>query len=536
VRPALDLLLDLKRRGVAVSARDGQLICEASPGILTEALKDSLRLHKPDILRLLQQANVEAPMGLVRAPDGPHPPSRAQRSIWFLERLNPGSPVWNVPVAFRIAGDLDPVRLEYAFRALIVRQDALRMRFFERDGQPIAEVSALGGWGIDRRDLRGTPDREAHARRIAGEMAERPFDLGAPPLCRVGLIRLEDDAHLLVIVFHHIVADGWSLGVIARELSALYAAGPAGTPALAALPCRYADFVATEARDQPRIAAEIAWWRDQLAGDLPFVSLARDATRAHDGLGRRRTIELGAELSAGVEAVARAHKATPFMVLMAAFMALVHRYTGLEDLLVGTPVSGRSRPEFEPLVGMFVNAVVLRASLAGRPDFATLLDRVRRASAEAFDHAQAPFDAVVEAVRPERRPGRNPLVQLSLAYQNLRLPPLELGARIDRDPLELAGSRYDLSVEVWPTAQGLVCDFEYATGLFDDEEVGRLMGFYRGLLAAVVADPGRPIGDIELRWWYGHADWAHGRGWRSSAPCERPRLPAEDDDREELDF
>ena len=502
MNPVLEFLQELRAKNVNISADGNQLVCEAPPGVLTLDLRERMSAFKPAILRLLGNPPTAEGNAALEGDGAPHTPglSRAQRAIWLLEQITPGTSIWNVSWALDLRGQLDRRALNTAFRMLVERQAALRSRFRNVAGSPMVEHTDLGDWRMHYCDLRGSPEPEAQALTLAKAEVQRPLNLEQGPLCRVLLWQTADTAYVLVVVVHHIVADGWSLGVMGKELSQLYQALVQGKPAcLPPLRADYQTYVQYANREEAATLTDVDWWRQKLSGELPVISLAPDSTRVPSGAGRRLSIELGAELTRDINALARRQQATPFMVLLAAFKLLIHRYTGQTDLLVGVQTSGRERPEFADVVGMFVNTVVLRTTVNAELTFADMLSRVRESSLESFARQHIAFDRIVEAVRPPRAAGHNPLVRQAFTYQNLPPVALRLGSlEVKHKPLELAGSRYELAIEIWRTARGLVCDFEYATDLFDDQTIGRLMGHYRQLLGGIVANPGRPILELPL--------------------------------------
>lgn len=493
----VDFLLELRELGVTISVEGDRLLIEAPPGTLTPEHRDALAANKSDIIRLLGAQNDRLLAELERG-NSLGVTSRAQRSIWLLERLNPGTAAWNIGAAFAVDGPLDRDALERSFQTILARHATLRSRFIENEGVPTVETPVHDEWKIDYRDLRGEPEPGIAADAVAVQEAQRPFDLTLGPLLRVVVLRTGETTHLVAMVLHHIAADGWSLGVIAQELGDLYKRYAAGdTTPLPSIEYAYSDFVTLETAQDATADADVAWWRERLAGDLPTVRLSRDAAAA-DGRGRRVSFELPGELRAAIEATARAHDATPFMLLLTAFILLVHRLSGERDVLISTPTSNRERREFANLVGMFVNPIVLRTTVDDDMSAVALLERVRTASLESFAHPVS-FDRVVEAVHPERRGTQTPIVQLSFAYQNITVPELRLGdAVVERRSLELVGSRFEISLEIWPTANGLACNFEYASNLFDAPAIARLMDQYRTVLEAIVADPGVQVSHVPL--------------------------------------
>jgi amino acid adenylation domain-containing protein len=494
----VDFLLELKADGVKLSVDGERLVCDAPSGVLTPERRAVLAANKPEILRLLSgSTRGTEPMLPTGAPEGVI--SRAQRSIWLLEQLNPGSSVWNIAAAFNIDGFLDSDALDRSFKTIVARHRTLCSRFVVVDGIPTVETTPAESWSIDFRDIRDDAQPRDRAEAISAAEAQRPFDLAAGPLLRVVLLRTDDARHVLVIVLHHIAADGSSLGVIAQELNELYAAYTSGRGSpLPDLTYSYADFVAWDASQETSDQQNLAWWQEQLSGQLPDVRLAGAGAPSPGGRGQRISLDLDAGLRTGIERLAREHEATPFMVFLAAFILLIYRRTGERDILVSTPTSHRERREFANLVGMFVNPLVLRTQVADGMTVQGLLASVRQSVLAALAH-QVSFDRVVEAVRPERRGSGNPLVGLSLAYQSMVLPSLRFGAtRVERKRLAFAGSRFEMSIEVWPTADGLTCDFEYATDLFDSADIDRVMEQFRMVLEGIVGNPQLMLSQVPL--------------------------------------
>jgi amino acid adenylation domain-containing protein len=496
MKDVAEFLNELRTKSVCISADGNQLVCEAPPGVLTPDLRERVSAYRSEILRFLAAASVSEIEAKSPAPGL----SRAQSSIWLLEQINPGTPIWNLSWAVDVRGVLDRRIFEASFRALLERHATLRSRFFKVDGKPAVDFVPLGDWRIDYEDLRHLPNADERATALAKEEVQRPFDLERGPLCRVRLLQTGDTSYVLVTVVHHIVADGWSLGVMGRELNQQYHARMLGkADAVPPLRADYQAYVRQARKDEDATQADLDWWREKLSGQLPVLSLAHDSTRTPSGAGRRASIPLGRDLVGRIEALARQERATPFMALLAGFKLLLFRLTGHTDVLVGAQTSGRDRPEYADIVGMFVNTVVLRSTVEPDLTFAELIGRVRTSTLEAFGHQHIAFDRIVEAVQPRRAVGHNPLVRHAFAYQNLPGAALQLGAaQFTHKPLELAGSRYEMSVEVWKTADGLLCDFEYSTDLFDAQTIDRLMGCYRTLLEEAVANPERRIGELAL--------------------------------------
>jgi amino acid adenylation domain-containing protein len=426
------------------------------------------------------------------------PLSSSQRALWFLDRLAPGEPTFNVAVAVRVRGPLDPDALGRAFAEIARRHEALRTSFALVDGEPVQVIAPEPSAALEVADLRALPesDREAEAERLAIAEARRPFDLARGPLARAVLVRIGDEDHAVLLTMHHIVSDGWSFGVAAQELATLYEAFRRGEPSpLPALTTQYADFALWQ---RVWLRGEVldgllAYWTRQLAGVAP-LELPTDRPRpaVRSSRGAVLHFELPEALTAALGALALREGATPFMVLLAAFQALLHRYSGQDDIAVGSPIANRNRAEVEGLVGYFVNMLVLRADLSGDPSFRDLLARVREVALGAFEHQDLPFDRLVEALQPPRDLSRTPLFQAMFVLQNNRMPDvgrrdLELSAL--RVGGETATAKFDLTLALEEVGGGLVGSFEYSTDLFVAGTIERMAGHFRTLLEGVVARP-----------------------------------------------
>ena len=445
---------------------------------------------------------------LSRTPrDGrPLPLSFAQERLWFLEQLSPGSPAYNVPAAVRLAGTLDVTALAGSLREIVRHHEALRTRFAVVDGQPAQVVSPVAEAPMPLIDLSGLPEplRDQEVRRIVAAEAERSFELASGPLFRCALLCLGSREHVALFNLHHIVSDGWSMGILVRELGTLYTAFAQGRPSpLPELPLQYADYAAWQRRwlYGKVLASKLAGWRERLAGAPPVLALPLDRPRpaVPSGRGGSRRVLLPAGILPELAAAGRSAGATPFMVLLAAFQALLHRYTGETDVLVGTPVANRDRAEIEGLIGLFVNTLVLRTDLGGDPGFGTLLGRVRETVLGSFAHQDLPFEKVVEALAPERSLSHPPLFQVFFGLQNgtrrtLALPGLELA------PEEAAtgAAKFDLSLLLAEGDWGTGGTLDYNADLFYAVTAERLLGHYEILLGEIVQDPSRRLSDLPL--------------------------------------
>jgi amino acid adenylation domain-containing protein len=455
--------------------------------------------------------------------DGNLRPSIAQESLWFLDRLEPGMPTYNVPMEIRWTGELSISALWAALGAIVGRHEALRTRFPEVEGRLAVACGEEDGEAGGLLDLSGLPEslREAESDRIASAEARRPFDLERGPLSRAVLIWLADTEHRLLWTTHHIVSDGASLGVWLEELTVLYRAAREGRHAvLPELVIQPADVAAQEraALESGALEPQLAFWERRLAG-APVLELPSDRSRpvTPTSRGVLRTLKLPDGLGAAVTTLARQERATPFMALLATFAAFLSRIADQEDLVLGTPVSRRGRAELEPLVGFLVDTVAVRVSLAGEPAFRDLVGRVRRSALDAFRHADVPFEAVVERVRPERGLGRNPVFPVLFSVPPPLPTRIELpGAVLEPRGIATGTAKFDLSLFVRDEEGRLVADLEAALDLFDPETAGRLLSGWAVLLEAAVATPERAVTDLPL---LGDAERAQLlTGWNDAGP------------------
>lgn len=435
-----------------------------------------------------------------------YPLAPMQPRLWFLERLTPGTAAYSVPAAVRIRGPLDRELLAAVVAELVDRHESLRTTFAERDGVPVQVVAPQGTVVVPEVDLQALPPAERQAACAAQIEAETstPFDLGAGPLLRLRLLRLTEDESVLVVVLHHIISDGWSVSVLFAEFAALYAAFAAGRPSpLPPLEVQYGEVALWEQQHRmpERAAAELQSWADRLAGAPSVLELTADHPRpaVQSYAGSSWHFEFSAALVHDLAMVGRRCDATPFMVLLALFEVLLHRYTGQEDLVVGIPVANRGRPELAPLIGFFVNTLPIRTDLSGDPSFAELLGRVRDGCLGAYEHQEVPFEKLVEELKPPRDLSRPPLVQISFAHQTQPLPTVRTaGLELSRVTLESRTSRFDLELQLVEDGDGLSGLFEYNSDLFDEATVKRLADHLHRLAQAVAATPDRAIGALPL--------------------------------------
>ncbi|MEU1494263.1 amino acid adenylation domain-containing protein [Streptomyces sp. NPDC005776] len=442
-----------------------------------------------------------ASLSLPRADrDAPLPLSAGQRQMWFLNRLQPDSAEYLVPMVLRLSGTLDRAALAGAWQTMTDRHEILRTRYGLSGVEPVQLIDSPAPVALPVVDLSGEPaaDRE----RLAAELVERevttPFDLAAQWPVRARLVKLAEDEHVLAVVFHHIACDAWSIRVFAGELSSLYG----GTP-LAPMSTQYADYASWQHQQLsgPALERGLAHWRGLLSGALP-TELPADRPRPalRDTTGADVRFTFPAELAARVHALAGSHRTTPYAVLLTAFQVLISRYTGQPDVSVGTVVSGRTRPELQQLIGYGINTVVMRGSWADDPGFGELLDRTTGAVLDAFDHQEVPFARLVDELQPDRDMSRTPLHQVAFTMHEQRIDALALpGLTVEQYGRSETVAKYDLTLQIEEGPDGsLGGALNYATALFDHATVNRMTGHLRRLLDEVTARPGVPVSRLRI--------------------------------------
>ena len=455
------------------------------------------------------RARKAAPAGpaLVPVPRGGDLPlSFAQQRLWFLDQLEPGSPLYNNSAAVRLTGPLDAAVLERSLNEIVRRHEVLRTVFRSEGGRPVQVILPELKLACPVVDLSGLTGAEqtAEISRLISEQGSQPFQLGSGPLLRFTLVRLGDTEHAGLLTMHHIISDGWSVGVLLNELAPIYEAFLRSEPSpLPELRIQYADFAAWQ-REWLRgetLEKQVAYWKDQLAGCPLHLDLTTDRPRPPLQSFRGATLyrSLPRPTAGALGALCRAEDVTPFMALLAAFQTLLCRYTGQEDIAVGTPIAGRNFAETEGLIGFFVNTLVMRTRLAGNPTFRELLARVRQVSLGAYSNQDLPFERLVEELQPERDLSRTPLVQVMFVLQNAPMQPRHLpGLAMRRLEVDSGTAKFDLTLFAEQDGDDLRLAFNYNTDLFDRATIERMAAHFDTLLGAAAADPSLRIWDLPL--------------------------------------
>jgi amino acid adenylation domain-containing protein/thioester reductase-like protein len=434
------------------------------------------------------------------------PLSFGQERLWFLDQLEPGNPVYNESGAVRLRGRVDVNALERALNEIVGRHEILRTTFVAEDGRPVQVVAPSLTVPLPVVKLGGFPpaECEARARQLAAEYARLPFDLAQGPLLRAVLLRLDEQDHVIIMTMHHIICDAWSIGVLIREMAVVYEAFSAGNASpLSDLPIQYADFAHWQRQwlQDEVLETQLAYWSKQLAGHLPVLQLPtvgpRPAIQSYRGA--THTFVLPPTLTERLKELGRREGVTLFMTLLGAFQTLLYRYTAQEDIIVGSPIAGRNRPEIEGLIGFFVNLLPLRTNLSGRPSFRELLQRVRDVALGAVAHQDIPFEKLVEKLQLERSLSHAPVFQVGFALQNVPLPALEYpGLRLTPFEFESGTAKLDLTLQLSEGPAGLSGRVDYSTELFDAATIARMTEHFQTLLEGIVANPSQRLSALPL--------------------------------------
>lgn len=491
--------------------------CNAPEGILTAELRAEIQEHKAEIIEFLKATNRTnnhsfRPLVPISR-SGNLPLSFAQQRLWFLDQLIPNNPFYNIPVALHLTGSLNLAALEQTFNEIVRRHEALRTTFVMQSEQPIQVINPTRTIPLPIIDLRQLPqtEREIQARRFTNVEAQRSFNLSTDSLLLVKLLRLDETEYILLLNMHHIVSDGWSIGVLIHEIAALYTAFANNQPsALPELTIQYADFAYWQRQwlQGEVLQKQLGYWQKQLDG-ISMLNLPTDRPRlaVQTYQGARQPLQLSKSLSKALLALGHQEGVTLFITLLAAFQVLLFRYTQQEDIAIGSPIANRNRSEIEGLIGFFVNSLVLRTNLTGNPSFRELLGRVREVALGAYTHQDLPFEKLVEELHPEHNLNQNPLFQVVFALQNAPMSALELtGLTLRPLPFDTETTRFDLELHLWEpnTQNGLWVDSSegisgfviYSIDLFDDATITRMLGHFQTLLESIVANPEQRIAQL----------------------------------------
>ncbi|MEH2129243.1 MAG: amino acid adenylation domain-containing protein, partial [Nostoc sp.] len=459
-------------------------------------------------IQQLQQQNLElsAPPILARVENAEIPLSYAQQRLWFLDQFEPNSASYNISIALRLVGTLNQTALEQSLIEIIHRHEALRTNFITVDGKAAQIIQTETNWTVAIVDLQHSPltELEIATKQLVQQQALLPFDLASEALIRATLLVLSGTEHVLLVCMHHVVSDGWSMGVFVEELTALYNAYSIGQPSpLLPMPIQYADFALWQRQwlQGDVLQRQLSYWQQQLANAPTFLPLPTDRPRpaVQTDHGAYLEFALSAELTQGLTQLSQQQGVTLFMTLLAAYDTLLYRYTGVADILVGSPIANRDRTEIEGLIGFFVNTLVMRTNLSDDPSFNELLPRIREMALSAYAHQDLPFEMLVEALQPERDLSHTPLFQVMFVLQNAPMSDVELtGLTISHLPIESATAKFDLTLGMENTATGLVGAWEYNTDLFDSSTIERMTGNFVTLLSAIVANPSKRISQLPL--------------------------------------
>lgn len=467
---------------------------DARRQLLEKLLRGEVRQKAPAQLKLAPRASGSTPQL-----------SFVQERLWFLDQLNPGSAVFNVPLAVRVSGPIDTAALERSINEIVRRHEALRTTFTTLNGQPLSVVAPQ--LDVDLKVIDQTD--EAKAKSILNDEAHEPFDLGHGPLIRAMLVRLSEGDCFFLVVMHHIVSDGWSLEIFFQELTTIYGALTQGEESpLPDLAIQYADYAAWQREwlQGGLLQKQLAYWKGKLGGELPVLELPTDRPRptVQTFSGARHWLSLNEDLTAALNALAQREGATLFITLLAAFKALLHRYTGHEDIIVGSPIANRPQKETEELIGFFLNNLALRSDLSGNPTFRDLIGRVKTTALEAYANQDVPFEKLIEALKPERDLSRTPIFQVYFNLFNfgtgITLPGsdetvsfVEAWAKSEEDL-----SKFDLTMYAGPQGGEFRLALVYNTDLFHADSMRRLLAHFQTLLEIVAADPNARLADLAL--------------------------------------
>jgi amino acid adenylation domain-containing protein len=498
-------LSDLANQDIKLWMDGDRLRCNAPQGLLTPEIQTELKNRKAEIIHFLNQLGSEEqinPRTILPIPrDRQLPLSFAQSRLWFLYQLEGATGTYNMTGALSLSGSLQVEALKQALGSIIQRHEPLRTRFQTVDGVPVQVIDPQPIWELTMVNLAG---KETEAEKLAYQESQTPFDLTQSPLLRVTLLKLQPEKHILLINMHHIISDGWSIGVFIRELSHLYGAFVAGKePTLPTLPIQYADFAVWQREwlQGKVLAAQLEYWKRQLAAAPPLLELPTDRPRPaiQTFQGKTERFQLDSKLTQQLKTLSQQSGCTLFMTLLAAFGVVLSRYSGQTDIVIGSAIANRNRREIEGLIGFFVNTLALRLDLSEKPSFAAFLKQVQTVTQDAYEHQDLPFEMLVEELQLERKLDRNPLIQVGFILQNAANEAWNLpGLTIAEMSWELDSARFDLEVHLSEVNDGIAGYCCYNIDLFDGPTIARLLQHFQNILRAIIANPQESVSLLPL--------------------------------------
>ncbi|PSB51012.1 non-ribosomal peptide synthetase [filamentous cyanobacterium Phorm 6] len=507
----IEFINNLRKLDINLFMEGERLRCNAPEGTLTPALKSEINERKAEIISFLHQANnqknASALAPISRTKNNTFPLSFAQQRLWFLNQLQPNSAFYNIPLGLHFSGQLNIVALESSLQLLINRHEILRTNFIAVDGEPVQVIAATRDFTLPVVDFRPLPasERELEYDKLASQSVMYVFNLAQEPLLRAQLVQLTPTENVLLLTVHHIIFDGWSVNIFVQELTAIYSALiEHHAPTLPEIRLQYVDFAVWQQQwlQGEVLESQLAYWQQKLAGMPALLELPTDRPRpaVQSFRGETQVFTLEQDISAALVSLSQQQGVTLFMLLLTAFKVLLYRYSSQSDIVVGSSVANRQYPQIQAMIGFFVNNLVLRTDLSENPTFLQLLQQVKQVILEAYDHQDLPFDKLVEALQPERHLSYSPLFQISFDMEHestsdITLKDLKFNIS---EPGSNDTAKFDLSLSLQKTKQGLTGAFEYSTDLFDTTTIARMIEHWQTLLAGIVANPEQRLSDLPI--------------------------------------
>ncbi len=507
MKPIEELLSELKRLDIKIWAEGDYLRYDAPKGKLSSVVRSQLVERKQEILAFLRQVNLKITFIQPVSRNQEIPLSFGQQRLWFLNQWEGENVSYNESVAVRLKGLLNLSALQHSLNEIVRRHEILRTSFVCVDGKPTQVIYPDLPLSLSIINLREIPQwnqRQAEALRLLAQTANSPFGLTEAPLLRTTLVKLDETEHILSFTIHHIICDNWSMGILLQEVAALYTAFCSNKPLpLPELPIQYADFAIWQRQwlTGDRLQSQLNYWQQQLINYPPILQLPTDRPRPalQSFCGKTQSFYLSSDLTKALKALSLQEEVTLFMMLLAAFVTLLYRYSQQDDILIGTAIANRNYKEQERLIGLFANTLVLRTNCAGNPTFRELLHQVRECTLSAYTHQDLPFEYLVEQIQPERNPSYNPLFQVMFVLQNSPMEELQLpGLDLNLLPLENQTAKFDLSLVMQEKECGLYGELEYNTDLFNADTICRMVEHLQNVLTGIVANPEQRLGDLPI--------------------------------------